>query len=318
VDEFEIIRRLFTPANTSASVIVGVGDDGAILRPEPGHDLISVVDTMVAGVHFPASLHPEDIGYRAVAVNVSDIAAMGGRPRWMTVALTLHDAGPNWLESFARGISVAAAAFGVDLVGGDITRGVEFVVSVQVNGDVKPGQAITRSGANAGDGIYVSGTPGDAALGLSLIQSLQPEAPLTKSAAYLVRRFSRPDARVGLGQAIAPVACAAIDLSDGLYADLAKLLSASGVSGSIELNDIPLSEELQSTIDWEDAIRFALGGGDDYELCFTAAVDDIDESCVVAGVPVTRIGFVGEGSGLACTLDGSAYDYHDHGYRHFS
>ena len=314
VDEFEIIRRYFKPEKKSESVIVGVGDDGAVLRPDPERDLISVVDTMVESIHFPANMHAEDIGFRAVAVNVSDIAAMGGRPRWMTLALTMKEGDPAWIQDFARGIRLAGDRFGVELVGGDTTRGGEIVISVQVMGDVRPGQAMTRSGARPGDGIYVSGTPGDAALGLSVIQSGQV---LDDRLEYLVRRFTRPDARVELGQEIAVVASAAIDLSDGLFTDLEKLLCASAVSGCIELNRIPMSDELRSTIQEEDAIRFVLGGGDDYELCFTAAIDEIDELAGVAGVPVTRIGNVGEGGGLTCMLDGIAYDYHDDGYRHF-
>jgi len=314
VDEFEIIRRLFTPDKTSDSVIVGVGDDGAILRPDPGRDLVTVVDTMVSGVHFPQDLNAEDIGFRAVAVNVSDIAAMGGRPRWMTLALTLASADQDWLQKLSSGIASAANAFGVELVGGDITRGSEFVISVQITGDVEPGLVMSRRGASPGDSIYVSGWPGDAALGLSLIQSGDTQLA---GSGYLIKRFSRPDARIQLGQAIAPVVSAAIDLSDGLYADLGKLLAASGVAGVIELNDIPLSDDMLRTVDRTDALRYALGGGDDYELCFTASGDSVIGIGEHLKTPVTEIGRVLEGQGLSCTLDGEAYDYRDDGYRHF-
>lgn len=314
MDEFEIIRRLFTPNKTGDSVIVGVGDDGAILRPDAGRDLVAVVDTMVSGVHFPEDLNAADIGFRAVAVNVSDIAAMGGRPRWMTVALTLDTADQYWLQELSTGIASAASAFGVELVGGDITRGREFVISVQITGDVEPGLVMTRRGASPGDSIYVSGSPGDAALGLSLIQS--GDSQLAGSE-FLTGRFKRPDARLQLGQAIAPVASAAIDLSDGLYADLGKLLAASGVAGVIELNDIPLSDDLLRAVDRTDALRYALGGGDDYELCITASGDSVIGIGEHLKTPVTRIGRVLEGKGLSCTLDGEAYDYRDDGYRHF-
>jgi len=315
LDEFEIIRRYFTPEKKSDSVIVGVGDDGAVLRPDPGRDLITVVDALVAGVHFPENCRPVDVGYRAVAVNVSDIAAMGGRPRWMTLALTLDKTYQAFVEDFATGIALAAEAFGVELVGGDLTHGTEIVVSVQVTGDVEPDLTITRRGAKPGDGIYVSGTPGDASLGLSIIQSGQP---LNDELATLINRFIRPDARVELGQAIAPHVSAGIDVSDGLFGDLEKVLQASNVSGCIEINDIPMSPELINTLDEEDRLRFVLGGGDDYELCFTAPSADFFASGEVAGVAVTRIGQVGKGSGLSCTRDGKAYDYHDDGYRHFS
>jgi thiamine-monophosphate kinase len=314
MDEFEIIRRLFTPEKNSDSVIVGVGDDGAILRPDAGRDLVTVVDTMVSGVHFPEDLNAADIGFRAVAVNVSDIAAMGGRPRWMTLALTLDNADHDWLEELSSGIASAASAFGVELVGGDITRGSEFVISVQITGDVEPGLVMTRRGASPGDSIYVSGSPGDAALGLSLIQSGDTQLAGSE---YLIGRFKRPDARLQLGQAIAPVASAAIDLSDGLYADLGKLLAASGVAGVIELNDIPLSDALLRTVDRTDALRYALGGGDDYELCITASGDSVIGIGEHFKTPVTKIGRVLEGQGLSCTLGGEAYDYRDDGYRHF-
>lgn len=315
MDEFEIIRRYFTPEEKGDSVIVGVGDDGAVLRPDPGRDLINVVDTLVSGVHFPENLRPVDVGYRAVAVNVSDIAAMGGRPRWMTLALTLDKNYQGWVEDFACGIAFAAETFNVELVGGDLTHGTEIVVSVQITGDVEPGLTITRSGARPGDGIYVSGTPGDAALGLSIIQS---GGELDDRLDYLINRFIRPDARVELGRTIAPRVSAGIDVSDGLFGDLEKLLQASNVSGCIELNDIPMSPELINTLNDEDRLRFVLGGGDDYELCFTAASDDFFASGEVAGVAVTKIGQVGRGSGLTCTMDGKPYAYHDEGYRHFS
>lgn len=317
MDEFEIIRRFFTPEEASDSVIVGVGDDGAVLRPDPGRDLIAVVDTMIEGVHFPPGMRIHDRAYRAVAANISDIAAMGGRPRWMTVSLTVSDATAGWMDDIARGIAAAAENFDVDLVGGDMTRGPEFLISVQVIGDVEPGLAITRTGARPGDAIYVSGTPGDAAAGLSLLLTMKPGENMVGWMDTLVQRFSRPDSRIALGQAIAPFATSAIDISDGLFADIGKLLDASGVAGSIEVNRIPLSAELQNNMGTEDAHRFALSGGEDFEICFTAPADACSDTAELADVPVTRIGTVEKGSGLSCTLDGEPYDYHDDGYRHF-
>lgn len=317
MDEFEIIRRLFTPETYDSSVRVGVGDDGAVLRPVAGRDLVTVVDTMVSGVHFPQDLEPGDVGYRAVAVNASDIAAMGGRPRWMTLALTLSHAEPGWLQHFSAGILSAAREFGVDLVGGDITRGSQIVMSVQITGDIQPNLVMKRGGAKPGDGIYVSGSPGDAALGLSFLSSLGAGESQSTEVNYLIRRFSRPNARVALGQAIAPVATAAIDISDGLYGDLEKLLAASGVAGTIELNALPFSEALTTLVTPQEAIRLALGGGDDYELCFTAGDPAVERIGQQVGVPVTRIGYVSEGRGLACVQEGKPYDYRDQGYRHF-
>jgi thiamine-monophosphate kinase len=314
VDEFEIIRRYFARTPSDASVLIGVGDDGAVMRPAPGRDLVSVVDTCVAGVHFLTSLDPADIGYRAVAVNVSDMAAMGARPRWMTMALTLDKADDEWLDGFARGVFEAGSRYGTALVGGDITHGAEKVISIQVTGDVEAGKAMTRDGAAPGDDIYVSGTPGDAALGLSIIES---GAPSGEHADYLVRRFTRPSPRLALGQRIAGIASAAIDLSDGLFADLDKLLAASGVAGEIELDALPRSDAMGAVVSSDDALRFALGGGDDYELCFTAAEPSIVDIAQEAGTRITRIGGVVEGAGLHCTHSGERYAYESPGYRHF-
>jgi thiamine-monophosphate kinase len=317
VDEFEIIRRYFARDTDDKDIRVGIGDDGAVLVPSADRDLVTVVDTLVTGIHFPESLAPEDIGYRAVAVNLSDVAAMGARPRWMTLALTLADSEPDWLDGFARGLFEAADESELKLVGGDTTRGTETVMSIQIIADVDPGKAMTRAGAEPGDEIYVTGTVGDAAAGLSILQSGLPHSD---DVDYLINRFRRPAARVEIGAAISNFAHAAIDLSDGLYTDLEKLLTASGVAGSLEVTDIPLSAQLTNLMDADDALRFALGGGDDYELCFTANVaeDKIAEVVASTGVAITRIGQVGEGSGLQCTRNGDDYHYQDTGYRHFN
>ena len=234
MDEFELIRRYFLRQTESPQVVTGIGDDGAVLRPPAGKELVSVIDTLVAGTHFPKSLSAEDVGYRVVAVNLSDIAAMGATPRWMTLALTLVNAQPDWLERFAGGLHEAAAEWGVQLVGGDTTRGDNLVVSVQMTGDVEPGHAIHRSGARPGDTVFVTGNLGDAAAGL---QQLSGDA----RDAYLVSRFSRPTARVQAGIALAGSASAAIDISDGLVADLSKMLEASGVGAEIDIDQLPLS-----------------------------------------------------------------------------
>jgi thiamine-monophosphate kinase len=317
MDEFEIIRQFFARESSNDSVITGVGDDGAVTRPAGGRDLITVIDTLVAGIHFPPSLDAADAGYRAVAVNVSDIAAMGGRPTWMTLALTLREADPDWLRCFARGFFAAADEYGVTLTGGDTTRGRELVITVQMNGEVVPGAVMMRSGARAGDRIYVTGTPGDAAAGLSIMQG---SAESNDDNDYLLRRFVRPSARVAIGRAVATVASAAIDLSDGLFTDIEKLLSASTVAGSIELKHLPLSPQISRVMAWEEAARFALGGGDDYELCFTTAATDDAIQATVAGhdVAVTHIGEVSDGQGLNCTLEGKPYTYQNDGYRHFN
>jgi len=314
VDEFEIIRRYFARASADDSVLLGIGDDAAVLRPEPGRDLVTVLDSLVAGVHYPHGLTPRDIGYRAVAVNLSDIAAMGGRPRWMTLGLTLHEADSDWIAGFASGLFEAADEHGVELVGGDTTHGSEVVISVQISGDIEGGRSLKRSGAKHGDAIYVSGTPGDAAAGLSMLQS---NAPRSAASDYLVSRFTRPEPRLTLGQSLLETANAAIDLSDGLFTDLEKLLGASSVAGVIEFDDIPLSTQITGLMERPDALRFALAGGDDYELCFTASEERFAGVAELAGVPVRRIGQVTAGSGLSCTRGGEPYPYSDDGYRHF-
>ncbi len=306
MDEFDLIRRYFQRDVRSSDIIVGVGDDGAILQPAPGTQQVQVTDTLIEGVHFPANVSARDIGYRAVAVNLSDIAAMGARPRWMTLALTLWDKDESWVEEFAAGLFEAADEHGVALVGGDTTQGDAVVVTVHVSGEVDEGAAILRSGAKPGDTVFVSGSTGDAAAGLALIQE-----GVTNDA--LIKQFMRPMPRIALGQALSRRANAAIDVSDGLIADLGKMLEASGVGAEIDIDSIPLSDELLERFDRDTAIQFALAGGDDYELCFTAPAD------ALAGIEgITAIGIVTDDSDLVCRRDGNIVEVDTSGYRHFT
>lgn len=306
MDEFELIQKYFA-GSSGPGVVTGIGDDGAVLQPRSGRELVAVVDTLVADTHFPAGTDPYDIAFRAVAVNLSDVAAMAATPRWMTLALTLPEARAEWLERFAAGMRAAATPYKLVLVGGDTTSGETLVITVQIIADVPAGQAVTRAGARPGDQVYVSGHVGDAAGGLELIKAGSQEG-------HLAGRFLRPDARVVLGQALQGLATAAIDISDGLYADLGKLLAASGAGAVIELSDLPLSPALQQQFDADVCRRFALSGGDDYELCFTLpAASDVPD----CGTRVTRIGEVVAGTGIECRLQGSLVDYRDSGYLHF-
>lgn len=307
VDEFALIQRYFVRENEARGVITGIGDDGAVLRPDPGSELISVIDTLVGGVHFPAGIDAADLGYRVVAVNLSDIAAMGGRPRWMTLALTMPEADEKWVAAFASGLHQAAAEHDVALVGGDTTRGDTVVVSVQITGDVTAGEAIHRSGAKVGDTVYVTGTLGDAAAGLELLLA-------GKADGYLQGRFLRPNPRVSFGQALAGIASAAIDISDGLLGDLKKLLMASGVAAEIDVERLPLSAALSSSFDKDAQRRFALLGGDDYELCFTAGDDSLSDAHEVR---ITAIGSIVEGRHLICRDSSGVVEFDDSGYRHF-
>ncbi len=305
MDEFELIDRFFDRKKESAGVKLGIGDDGAVLEPSPGFDQVQVVDTMIAGVHFPLDTNPADIAFRAVAVNLSDIAAMGARPRWMTLALTLNDNSEQWLRSFAAGLYEAADPHQLALVGGDTTRADNVVVTVTITGDVERDAALLRSGARVGDTIYLTGTVGDAAAGLGLLQDGVHDA-------FLVARFLRPTARVETGRALVAKAHAAIDLSDGLAGDLKKMLAASGVGARVEIEKLPLSDALRERFDDDTRTRLALTGGDDYELCFTALPD------AVADVPgITAIGTVTESVELRFYSHGDVVAVDDSGYRHF-
>ena len=307
MDEFELIRRYFVRANEDDGVITGIGDDGAVLRANADLDLVTVVDTLVEGVHFPADFAAADIAYRAVAVNLSDIAAMGARPRWMTLALTLSRADEAWLDAFATGLFDAASEHDVVLVGGDMTSGEKAVVSVQITGEVDRDAAILRSGASPGDTIYVTGTVGDAAGGLELMSAGQSDG-------YLQNRFRRPSARVNYGCLLSGVASAAIDVSDGLFGDLSKLLAASNVGAELDLCKLPLSEALQANFDSESQRRLALSGGDDYELCFTSASASLPDA---GGLRVTAIGRVTSPAALVCHDENGVVEYEDSGYLHF-
>lgn len=315
MDEFELIATYFLRPDAPADVIEGIGDDGAVLRPPPGMDLVTVVDTLVGDVHFPAGsdeTSARSVGHRSVAVNLSDIAAMGALPRWMTLALTLPDATEEWLRLYAEGLHRIAGEHGVTLVGGDTTSGDCIVSTVQITGFVEPGRAIYRSGARPGDTVYVTGTVGDAAAGLHLLE--QPKPQVSESHDFLQDRFRFPTPRVAVGQELANFASAAIDISDGLYTDLGKLLAASGAGATINLDRLPLSAALRACFNVDRQRRFALSGGDDYELCFTCARDLPPE---IAGVPVTAIGTVVAGSGIDCESGGRTVEFVDTGYVHF-
>ncbi|MEL7184858.1 MAG: thiamine-phosphate kinase [Pseudomonadota bacterium] len=304
MDEFALINEFFKRHADGAGIVAGIGDDGAVVETEAGRQ-VHVLDTLVQGVHFPDDTAAADIGWRSVAVNLSDIAAMGATPQWMTLGLALPDVGEDWVRDFAEGLFEIADQFGVQLIGGDTTRGPVVVVTVAMTGRV-PGEPLLRSGAKLGDTVYVTGTLGDAAAGLTLIRDGKSDHPLAT-------RFNRPTPRIDSGRAIGEMASACIDVSDGLVGDLKKLCVASGVGAEVDVERLPLSEHILTEYP-DEAAAFALTGGDDYELCFTANAD----VKVIAGLDgITAIGTITAGEGVTCRQDGTIVDVDDSGYRHF-
>lgn len=266
--EFELIRRYFAAApcaQAAEGVALGIGDDCALLQPAAGTQLALSTDTLVAGVHFPQSCDPFLLGQRALAVSVSDLAAMGAEPLGFTLALTLPEAEPDWLEGFARGLSQMAGQCAIALVGGDTTRG-PLSLTLTVFGQLPAGQALTRSGARPGDLLCVGGSLGDAAGALPLVLGQQPAEG--GEADYLLQRYWSPAPQLALGRWLRSRASAALDVSDGLLADCGHIAAASAVALQIECDSLPLSSALRS-LAGDRALACALSGGDDYRLAFT-------------------------------------------------
>lgn len=311
--EFELIERHFKRPATAA--VLGIGDDCALLRPSGDMELAVSTDMLVSGTHFLPDTDPCDLGWKTLAVNLSDLAAMGAAPRWATLALSLPAADEAWLSAFARGFFACADAFGVDLIGGDTTRG-PLNLCVTIFGEVPAGQALRRSGALPGDDVWLSGTPGLAALGLAHLQgrySLAEPAPCLTA-------LHRPQPRVTLGLALRGIASAAIDVSDGLLADMGHILDASAVSATLHLADLP-SDALQLCTDEGLARRCLLAGGDDYELVFTAPPRYRKAlSTLAIPVPLARIGTIEAGPANLNVLDadGHPVDPGQRGYDHFA
>ncbi|MEK7322733.1 MAG: thiamine-phosphate kinase [Pseudomonadota bacterium] len=323
LSEFDIIRRYFAAAGARRDdVAVGVGDDAAVVDVPPDRQLVLAMDTLVSGVHFPEETRAEDIGHKALAVNLSDLAAMGAEPAWATLALTAPRNDPAWLAAFAEGFSALAREAGVQLIGGDTTRG-PLTVTVQVHGFVPRGQAVLRSGARPGDVIYVSGSLGDA--GLALRRWQQGWSPISVDEQYLATRLNRPVPRLQEGRALRGLAGAMIDISDGLAADLGHILEASGVGATLQLDALPLSPAFQrvcAAMGETQGARLALGAGDDYELCFTAPAahrEQVERQFAAFGCGCRAIGVIEERPGLRVRQsDGSPLVFEHGGYDHFA
>jgi thiamine-monophosphate kinase len=320
LNERTLIERYFRDCGARrADVAVGVGDDAALLDFPPGMQLVAKTDTLVSGVHFLPHSPPASIGHRALAVNLSDIAAMGAQPAWALLALTLPKADEAWLEGFASGLGALARQHNVALVGGDTTSG-PLCITVQVLGYAPRPPAMLRSGGRPGHVLFVSGSPGDAAAGLALEQG-QLTAATPEAGAYLRHRFLFPTARVELGQRLRPYAGACIDISDGLLGDAAKLADASRCGIAIAYEQLPISSQLASSAGDARAHELALTGGDDYELCFAVPPENLER--MTRDLPPAQwnysaIGVLRDAPGTVVTRGGTVMDFSHSGFDHFA
>ena len=324
MSEFDLIREIAGRVNPRADVLLGIGDDCAILAPPKGKRLALSTDTLVAGVHFFADTEPYLIGYKALAVNLSDLAAMGAKPLWYSMALTLPTSDANFAKELTRGMHTLSVEHDIALIGGDTTRG-PLAITITVIGALDSGTgsasvALKRSGAQIGDDVYVSGTLGDAAGALKLRMQGKIEP------AWLAQRLDQPTPRVALGLALHGIASSAIDVSDGLVADLGHICQQSGCSATLHADRLPISHELVIAHGLAMAWQCALGGGDDYELAFTAAPKHEAKLAKLASaqsVAITRIGTIGArhaSEELVRVLDanGAPVKISRPGYQHFT
>ncbi len=318
--EFNLIRKFFTRTYQRSDVSLGVGDDAAVVNVPQGKQLVVTTDTLVAGVHFPEETSPRDIAYKSIVVNLSDLAAMGAEPAWLTLCVNLPEVDHDWLQAFSESFYQTCERFHVQLIGGDTVQG-PLSITVQAMGLVDSGKVLQRSGAQAGDLIYVSGTLGDAAIGLAMVQG---RCAQNDDSDWFIGRLNRPEPRIELGLAAAPYCSAAIDISDGLAADLSHVLEAGTCGATVYVDSVPLSVEAkryfeqQGDIDWTQV----LASGDDYELCLTVSPENetrLVEAATSVSVPVSKVGEITEDPAMRLLEDaGNEIKLKDAGYDHFS
>ena len=319
MNEFDFIRHYLSRQQTDTEVVLGIGDDAAIVRPRSGYDLCFSSDMLLAGRHFFTDVAAGDLAHKVLAVNVSDMAAMGATPRWVLLSAALPYLDEAWLKDFCDTLFYQTRAYGITLIGGDTTRG-DWVFNVTIIGELPQGAALCRSGAQPGDDIWVSGYLGAAAAGLASIQgklSLPAEVDIACRT-----RLHRPQPRVGLGQHLLNVATSAMDVSDGLAQDLEHILQASAVGAHVEAALLPALPDLRRVLADERLFSLQLAGGDDYELLFTAPQqvrEHVLAASRAAGVPVSRIGRITDNSGCLEVVDGNGDPVHlNHkGFDHF-
>jgi thiamine-monophosphate kinase len=322
--EFALIDKYF--ARTTPSAILGPGDDCALLQPTPGRQLAITTDMLVVGTHFLPDTDPKNLGWKALAVNLSDLAAMGATPRWALLAGSLPAVDEPWIAKFAEGFFACAGEYSVDIVGGDTTRG-PLNLCITALGETEPGQALRRDGAKAGDLVWVSGRPGLASLGLAQLQGrIELPPPWNR---LCIAALEKPRPRVALGQALVGVASAAIDVSDGLLADLGHIGERSGLAAAVQLVQLPHLRELAGSGESYDAdlrrlaLECQLTGGDDYELCFTtppAQAQAVSQIAARLELPLWCIGGMVAGTAGEVTVydpDGKPVEFTRRGYDHF-
>ena len=307
--EFSLIERFFTrQVIKNSSTLLGIGDDCALLSIPDGYELAITTDTMVENVHFFAETDPCQLGHKLLAVNLSDLASMGAKPLSVTLALTLPKVDEDWLTEFAKGFLNLAERYTVDLIGGDTTSGA-LTLTVQAMGLVPRGKGLKRSGAKAGDVIYITGCLGDAGLGLKIAQGYQ-----CLQSEFALQRFNQPEPRINTGLALLDIASACIDISDGLAGDLGHILQQSGVGACLIWEDLPLSESVRTYLNTTDDWAMPLTAGDDYELCFTVS----PKFSALVPPDCTKIGMIEAKPGLRLQKSGIIQPFQQQAYEHFS
>mgnify|MGYP006137452585 CR=1 FL=1 len=317
--EFDMIKDYFAEQVVQRKdVLLGIGDDCAIVRPDERYNIAVTTDTLVSGVHFPENTEARAIGHKSIAVSLSDLAAMGAEPTWISLAITLPSANEEWLKEFCAGVFELAEYYNVQLIGGDTTQG-PLSITVTAQGAIPRDKHISRAGAKAGDWIYVTGEVGDAALALQMIFERVEVEAVYKDA--LLSKLNYPKPRVLAGQALKEYASAAIDISDGLVADLTHICELSQVGANIVLDSLPLSQAMTDTLPTEDAAKLALTGGDDYELLFTVSEDNkvgMETTLSNLGVKATCIGQLNGSEKVTTTLDSKPVQIDIKGFEHFA
>jgi len=322
VSEFDLINQYFKNTKVKRDdVLLGIGDDCAMLSPPPGKTLAVSTDTLISGVHFPETTSPDDVAYKSLAVNLSDLAAMGAEPAWVSLAITLPDSNTDWLDAFMQGFNELAERFNVALIGGDTTQG-SLSITVNITGFIDAQSALKRASAKVGDAIFVTGNIGDASIGLDIIlNKVDTHKQFTEHyKKHCIDRLNRPQPQVLAGQLLTAFSVAAIDISDGLKADLNHICKASKVGAILNIESLPISEALLAFYNNKPDWQTILTAGDDYELCFTCSSEQVSEMQSLMksnNIKITCVGEIISGTDVECILDNENLNFEQTGYNHF-